>query len=83
MNYMPSSTPQNLGRCCMFNGSSEQTQQFEVSCWKGRLKARLHLQLLLRFLVRFCPFDGCERVNQTRSSGKETYTQNIRYQSHL
>ena len=30
------------------------------------LKARLHLQILLRFLVRFSPFDGCERVNQTR-----------------
>ena len=24
------------------------------------LKARLHLQLSLRFLVRFSPFDGCE-----------------------
>ena len=30
------------------------------------LKARLHLQLSLRFLVQFSPFDGCERVNQSR-----------------
>ena len=26
----------------------------------------LHLQLSLRFLVRFSPFEGCERVNQLR-----------------
>ncbi len=30
------------------------------------VEARVHLQLLLRFLVRFSPFHGCERVNQTR-----------------
>jgi hypothetical protein len=29
-----------------------------------RVKAYLHLQILLRFLVRFSPFDGCKRVNQ-------------------
>jgi hypothetical protein len=26
------------------------------------LKSRLHLRFLLRFLVRFSPSDGCERV---------------------
>jgi hypothetical protein len=30
------------------------------------LKARLHLQLLLRFLVRFSPSDSCERVDELR-----------------
>ena len=35
-------------------------------CHRRVIKARLHMQLLLRFLVRFSPFDGCERVNQTR-----------------
>ncbi len=30
------------------------------------LKAHLHMQLSLQFLVRFSPFDGCERVNQSQ-----------------
>ena len=28
------------------------------------IKARLHLQFLLQFLVRFSPSDGCERVDE-------------------
>jgi hypothetical protein len=28
------------------------------------LKARVHLQFLLRFLVRFSPSDACERVGE-------------------
>ena len=31
-----------------------------------RFEGRLHLQLSRRFLVRFSPFDGCERVNQSQ-----------------
>jgi hypothetical protein len=31
------------------------------------LKARLHLQFLLRFLVRFSASDACERVNELRN----------------
>ena len=47
-------------------------------------KARLHLQLLLRFLLRFSTFDGYERVNQSRMFMRESIQSvNIRYQSTL
>ncbi len=40
---------------------------FVIQTANPSLKARLHLQSLLRFLVRFSRFSGCERVNQTRN----------------
>jgi hypothetical protein len=38
---------------------------------KWHLKARLHLQFLLRFLVRFSPSDAREQVGELRMFGEQ------------
>ena len=45
-------------------------------------KARLHLQLLLRFLVRFSPFDGCDTNVQTRMFRHECSAEGYMYPEH-
>jgi hypothetical protein len=42
-----------------------------------KLKARLHLQFLLRFLVRCSPSDACDRVDELRIFGARVPNLNI------
>ena len=50
------------------HASEEENRSKNCKC-KWVLKARLHLQFLLRFLVRFSPSDACERVDELQMFG--------------
>jgi hypothetical protein len=45
-----------------------------------KLKGEMTKANFAAILLRFFPYDGCERVNVPHAClGEETYTQNIRY----